>query len=574
MYISDLITSKDAFKPGYLNLITAGCGTGKSYFVANHLPKLFPDVKPCEILFVTSRSLTAEQQAVQYNTVRLLHRDEITPFARFANGGYWHGEQDQMQIMTFDKLGIIVENHKAPGRRILQNIKIVVIDECHALLSDRGFMRSLSSVLCALHLITCLTDTLFIGLTATPDILKDDFGFLGLPIRNVLPTPIYAYQAKQLYVAHRGSLDYFLDQEKFPGRTIVLCRTATEAEELTLKYENSALLVSQTNDCYCAETMVPLRKYIAHYESIPEYYEVAMGDAKLKRKIDILFTTTTMREGVTLKEKSGVRNVICMIPDKLHVIQFVGRCRYDVDMLAVLDTESYNAKEPSQYIANEHLAFRHFLLDDSDAWFDGLEHIVRDTAKDVRRVDASGGTADFAALVNERFVERKIKVEDKRELVSSAKQCGIFVRYNLAPTFKSVVQILTEHMGYAVAQKRVAGTGDRYWWIARKEEAQPEPIGTSSDLFAQALRERWLVSTPAELDDYSRYIYSKEGRAELVKCAKKYGVLRGKHHITYTAVIDYIINHLGYYRHTGRHYFHDGRHNYDVICAFPQKEEE
>ena len=122
--------------------------------------------------------------------------------------------------------------------------------------------------------------------------------------------------------------------------------------------------------------------------------------------------------------------------------------------------------------------------------------------------------------------------------------------------------------------KGVAGTGDRYWWIARKEEAQPEPIGTSSDLFAQALRGRWLVSTPAELDDYSRYIYSKEGRAELVKCAKKYGVLRWIHDITYTAVMNYITTRLGYYRHSGCKIFHDGPHDYDVICAFPQKEDE
>ena len=82
------------------------------------------------------------------------------------------------------------------------------------------------------------------------------------------------------------------------------------------------------------------------------------------------------------------------------------------------------------------------------------------------------------------------------------------------------------------------------------------------------------MSTPAELDDYSRYIYSKEGRAELVKCAKKYGVLRGIHGITYTAVMDYITTHMGHYRHSGRKIFPDGRHNYDVICAFPQKEEE
>lgn len=42
--ISDLVQDADAFKPHCLNLIAAGCGAGKSYFVAKRIASLFPDV--------------------------------------------------------------------------------------------------------------------------------------------------------------------------------------------------------------------------------------------------------------------------------------------------------------------------------------------------------------------------------------------------------------------------------------------------------------------------------------------------------------------------------------------------
>ena len=48
--ISDLVQDADAFKPHCLNLIAAGCGAGKSYFVAERIASLFPDVAPCDIL--------------------------------------------------------------------------------------------------------------------------------------------------------------------------------------------------------------------------------------------------------------------------------------------------------------------------------------------------------------------------------------------------------------------------------------------------------------------------------------------------------------------------------------------
>lgn len=69
-YISDLVQTGDSFSPHCLNLIVAECGAGKSYFVARHLPKLFPAINPCDMLFVTSRSINrhASTRAVSSST--------------------------------------------------------------------------------------------------------------------------------------------------------------------------------------------------------------------------------------------------------------------------------------------------------------------------------------------------------------------------------------------------------------------------------------------------------------------------------------------------------------------------
>ena len=83
--ISDLVQDADAFKPHCLNLIAAGCGAGKSYFVAKRIASLFPDVAPCDILFVTSRTLTVDQQVKEYHReVVKYSRDDERLIARWC----------------------------------------------------------------------------------------------------------------------------------------------------------------------------------------------------------------------------------------------------------------------------------------------------------------------------------------------------------------------------------------------------------------------------------------------------------------------------------------------------------
>lgn len=87
--------------------------------------------------------------------------------------------------MTFDKLIDLITHHNHPDYYILEAARIVIIDECHALISDT-FIRDILSVIVWMSMSMYGTDKLFIGLTATPDILRASEEWHGFPIKQVL----------------------------------------------------------------------------------------------------------------------------------------------------------------------------------------------------------------------------------------------------------------------------------------------------------------------------------------------------------------------------------------------------
>lgn len=473
MYISDLITGHESFRPHAFNLITAGCGAGKSYFVAHHLPILFSDVEPRDIIFVTSRAITVDQQAHEYGSAVVKFDPEDA-----AVIGYWNADpaavvlNNKMRLMTYDKLVTILTEHNRPEATALASARIIVLDECHALVSDT-FIRGIESVRVWLKWALAATDKICIGLTATPGILYASQQQHGLPLNSVLDVPLVPHKAKNLRLIDKSHLLELLQPNALPGKTLVLHNNRSEMSEWVHEVPGSALLVSASSN-YSTKKMETIRRHIVLHSDLP-------------KSLRVLFATTTLREGVTIAPGSDVRNIVTVLPDEMHVTQFLGRCRYDVEnLIVVYAQEITNYPEHSDYISEQRQSFVDYYYGQKSDWFKSIADLV---------------------------------------------QC-------------------------------------------REEDVQIGRADTPADLFAREVRKRWLVLTPAGLGDYSKYIYTKEARAELVKCAKKYGVLRGKHHVTYASVIDYITTHMGYYRHTGRHYFPDGRHNYDVICAFPQKEEE
>ena len=113
-----------------------------------------------------------------------------------------------------------------------------------------------------------------------------------------------------------------------------MCYSYRQCKKIKEKIPNSFILISKSNKKFTKE-MNKIRQYIIDYESIPDTF---IDDDGIEKELNVLITTSTMREGINLREYSGIKNIVCCFSDELHITQFVGRARYSIDNLVVADT--------------------------------------------------------------------------------------------------------------------------------------------------------------------------------------------------------------------------------------------
>lgn len=462
--ISDLVQDADDFKPHCLNLIAAGCGAGKSYFVAKRITSLFPDVAPCDILFVTSRTLTVDQQVKEYHREVIKYsRDDERLIARWCGVDEVPASANKLRLMTFDKLIDLLATHNTPWAPPLAGVRVVVIDECHALVGDE-FISNIVSVRVWMKMCMHYSDIKFIGLTATEDILVRYPEYHGFPIHSVLNRPIMMYRANRLWVARKSNLVKMLTDGTLPGKTLVLCDDKAELAEFVQATPNSAGLVSRHAAGYRL-TMEPIRDYIVEKQMLPSTCVARSGGALEERRLDVLFCTTTMREGVTLIKESGIRNVVTLIPDALHVTQFLGRCRFDVENLVVAySRESCNRTGVHPYFQEERAKFQDFVFFKSNEWFNSVAHLVRGGLSEVKRYNWSLGEEDFwqylsatwaVKSVNQVPQDRYITSRDARnEILGYAAKCGVLEHLNGKRGYAALRSYINENSEFRVHETR------------------------------------------------------------------------------------------------------------------------
>jgi hypothetical protein len=330
-FISDYIDTSLVDKEKF-NIIASGTGTGKTHFIGKELQHRFPNIKHHEILFIASRSLIVDQQSKE-EEIEKYQPNNLTYIK------YWNGEENHeyllgngIQIMTYDKIIRILQTQNKEGLETLDKVKIIVFDECHTLFSDK-FIRDIEM------LKVWIRDTLYtgkkiiIGMTATPNILSYYQKQWGVSTNQLNKETIINYKAKQLHCTDFKTIPYIVTTQ-LEGKTMIMCYSYTDCLKLKEQIPNSFVLISQSNKSF-TPAMDKVRQYIIDYESLPDTYEDEDGS---KKELNVLITTSTLREGVNLREHSGVRNIICCFTDELHITQFVGRCRYNIDNLIVADT--------------------------------------------------------------------------------------------------------------------------------------------------------------------------------------------------------------------------------------------
>lgn len=456
--------------------MASGCGTGKTYWVANKVVEHLPHIKPVEMLFVTSRSLIVDQQVKE---------DGITKFKQNNKSTirYWNGEEDSLEpiadkgihIMTYDKIINILKTENAEGFETLSKVKIIFFDECHTIFSD-GFIKDMESLKIWIRDTLYTNSKYLIGLTATPRILFYYQKEWGVSVQQLNKEILINYKAKQLYCTNFNTLHFLLANQEIQGKTIVMCYSIDECYKLKSKIPNSFVLVSKSNSKYYMPEMNEIRNYIVENESLPDtYLEVFERDKDTKkpikferRNLEVLITTSTLREGVNLRECSGIKNVAISFTDELHVSQWVGRCRYNIENLIVAESyirsDNYNKQS---YLAQSRNNYKEFMKDvNHTKWFDSIKHLVDHDITKIRRFVLSNKEQIFTTYINTKWLvpsdasEEEInkyriyKQEDKNEIVNKALNCQLIDLPRSYITFNRIINFMKDTLGYSIEDGR------------------------------------------------------------------------------------------------------------------------
>lgn len=461
-YISEIIEGNE-FYPGQLNIIASGTGTGKTEFVRRTLLEKIPDFDPSEILYVTSRSMTRDQQA-ELDGIERLGNDSIEIIK------YWNGEIGELKeihelgiwIMNYNQLAHILDFCDPEEGELLQKIKLAVFDECHTLFSD-DFIEGMGIIRQWVRERIRDESVILIGMTATKGILDYNAGRFGSRIKTVNKDFIVNYKAKHLICAVKEDLIDLLANRNLPGKTIILCPSVRECQKLNSIYHNSVVLVSQNNKSF-TEEMAVLRRYIIENEVLPESTEIfPSGYTRGIHPIEVLITTTSMREGINLREESGIKNVICCLTDEMHVKQFMGRCRFNVEnLIVVYGHYPRDNMKKNDYTANSRKLFSNYIADKNDReWFDSISEIVDCSFEEVERYRLDPDWNGFLSWVDTQWVRSRDAPDDKpiseqeyEQFEDYAYRCRLFGRDPRKYTFNAILRCMCNDHGYSYEQKR------------------------------------------------------------------------------------------------------------------------
>jgi hypothetical protein len=401
----------------------------------------------------------------------------------------WNGIDDEylelqaegMIMMTYDKIIHILLKENSEDGETLKKIKMIIFDECHTMFSDL-FIKDMEALKIWIRDSLYRNEKIFLGLTATPNIILYHNEW-GVKINQLNKDPIVRFKAKQLTCTNFETIPYLITTNQFTGKTIIMCSSVNECIKLQNEIPNAAILVSRSNEHYKRDIhMAEIREEIVNNCTLPDefYYPLKRDKDNFpvefeKRKLEVLISTTTLREGINLKEKSGVRNVICCFQDELHITQFMGRCRYDIDNLIIASSyvrvDNFNKDD---YLSMCHKKYKEFIENKSNVkWFDSISHLVMHNCFGVKRFVLCTDEKRFINYINSKWLvpigtnQKDIDVykiwrdTDKNEIVNMAMNCKM---YDLCPskiTFNRVIRTMQESLGYDIESINQKIEGER-----------------------------------------------------------------------------------------------------------------
>lgn len=441
--ISDVIDVKK-LNPKKINMIIGGTNTGKSYFSLRTLiDKLnteeIPDlnlkgIKPNEILLLTSRKITEEQQANSYSDVAFeLNSSNFSYYRRSITKeeGYFGSVKEKIDKIS-TKIPITNYNffNYNFDDEMLSNIKILIFDEIHSLILD-NYNEHMQEVYENIDDYIS-KGILIIGMTATDDDMKSrgrrsKFNYLlDEPLIKNKITGSFNVVAKKSYAKNIIS--------NLEGKSLVMCFSAKEAIRLANEIPNSRALISRYNELR-SEEMNELEDYIIQNKMLPE-------------DIECLFTTSMAREGFEFDFESNIKNIIIYDSNPVNIKQFIGRYRGNLlnlyiinePLLSISKVDSQLTKQQREY----NKEFKNLIYKRDYTWTKHFSNIV-DINIQFNIIDKEVVEQQFINYMEKNWSNKLIYTKDQKlEITEYARKLGLEKDNKHKHTFSSLMKLFQE----------------------------------------------------------------------------------------------------------------------------------
>ncbi|MEW9077397.1 DEAD/DEAH box helicase family protein [Terrisporobacter glycolicus] len=428
-YVSNYINI-DNIDQSRVNMIISGTGSGKSWWCINEAISQF-NVRPCEILFVTSRRITQDQQGKNYENAIVLTPNQADDYANcFNDNRLGIGTVKERRLMHRNHIHIINYNEYTKYYmgyfEIRANTKIIVFDEYHAMYSDCNYNGSMKETLNDIpELIK--EGKIVIGMTATDDDIPERH---KEKLNYLLYKPMFPYRVTKQFniVKFKRYLPSIINN--LEGKTLWMTFSAKDALKYANQYPNARAVISKQSEFRTEEIdeqMEQLEDYIKKYKTLPD-------------DVDILIGTSCIREGFEFREddevQTNIKNVIIHSSDPVTIKQFIGRYRHNVENLHVVYEPHLNLKKVNDSMTRmqrkHHKEFKQMLWGKDTHWLYYFICIVADKSKRESEGSLLRFTEDeqieqlFIEYIYEQWSNKLIYTkEHKKEIEDKAYGLGI-----------------------------------------------------------------------------------------------------------------------------------------------------
>jgi hypothetical protein len=352
-YLAHVLKIEDLEGFGKKVCIVSGVGSGKNYWVENELSK------HGKILLITSRKAIKDE--IILNNNNSFETSSINDL---------YGESDYV-VMTHSRLSLLIRNSKYPTDLLIrhgkQRFDYIIIDEAHCLVCDSSFTSS------TFHLWTFIENALsakttIILMTATVEPIRYKLKMEEWRIEDY-SDKCDCVKINKIEIIDKIKALKLLGETSANNKAIYMANSALGiAESLYQDLINnkidsakvSCIMSDKRRDELYIDKPLEILKNNKCYDSLTV-------SNKLPDEIEILLTTSRLKEGVNIKDES-ITKIFVESHYSIDIIQFVGRVRYGVDTIYLVDDVEQN----STYIHLLEYQYMPYELDCANTFLNGL----------------------------------------------------------------------------------------------------------------------------------------------------------------------------------------------------------